>query len=505
MAKQLHEITPEEFEDGLKPHFPRGGVHPDEELPKQRWARVSELHHELWTYRPGAFFLGYRQGKAVGRVDDRHLVVVAGSRAGKGVSILTPNALCWPGSLLALDPKGELAKLTAEHRARHAMRGGLGQRVHVLNPFPTDASGFPTASFNPLWEIDPVGDDDVAEKAGLIADALIVHGGGDTHWTDGARQLVHGVLLYVLTYPKEERHLVTVRQLLTLTHRDVRGPDVEKPEDGLYLLLAGCGGFNDERLNLIVKGIGQSFIAKPIKERSSILSTATVQTAFLDSPKLAEVLTTSSFALRDLKRDRVTVYLCLPASYMGTHGRWLRIVVNMALAAMEDQRIPKPDPPVLMVLDEMCTALGHMSSIEKAAGLMAGYGVRLVSVLQDLTQLKHHYKETWETFIGNAGIFLAFGNSDATTLKYLSEKLGSSSIPVVSQNAQTPSSSMTGASGISTSIQRVPLLEPHEIEQAFARERGRMLVLFPGMRPIIVQRSISHYDLRFARLLDSKK
>jgi type IV secretion system protein VirD4 len=75
-------------------------------------------------------FLGEVNGQLVGIDDDRHMITVAGSRAGKGVSALVPNLLTYRGSVLAIDPKGELACITAEHRAK-----GLGQKVHVLDPF----------------------------------------------------------------------------------------------------------------------------------------------------------------------------------------------------------------------------------------------------------------------------------------------------------------------------------------------------------------------------------
>ncbi len=68
-------------------------------------------------------------GTAIGIEDDRHVCTFAGSRAGKGRSAIIPNMLHWPGSVLATDPKGELAAVTARQRKR------LGQSVHVLDPF----------------------------------------------------------------------------------------------------------------------------------------------------------------------------------------------------------------------------------------------------------------------------------------------------------------------------------------------------------------------------------
>jgi hypothetical protein len=77
----------------------------------------------------------------------------------------------------------------------------------------------------------------------------------------------------------------------------------------------------------------------------------------------------------------MTIYLCLSAMRMATCNRWFRLFINLALAAFEQEPI-KPYPPVLMVLDEFAT-LGHMSTIENAAGQIAGFGVKLWPILQD--------------------------------------------------------------------------------------------------------------------------
>ena len=107
---------------------------------------------------------------------------------------------------------------------------------------------------------------------------------------------------------------------------------------------------------------------------------------------------------------------------MATHYKWLRVMINLAMTVFEREPVI-PSPPVLMVLEEF-PVLDHMRAIEVAAGQIAGFGVKLWTILQDLTQIQRLYRESWETFIGNAGIVTFFGNSDATTLDYVSRKLG---------------------------------------------------------------------------------
>ena len=152
--------------------------------------------------------------------------------------------------------------------------------------------------------------------------------------------------------------------------------------------------------------------------------------------------------------------------------------------------------PVLFVLDEF-HVLGHMSEIERAAGLMAGYGVKLWVILQDLGQLKQHYKEGWETFIGNAGVILAFGNTDHTTLDYLSKKLGNRSMVLEKSSGAGFSALAQGASATQEQLQTAPLLMTHEIEQLFDRDTGRVLVLAAGQKPVFLRRAIWYEDENF--------
>jgi type IV secretion system protein VirD4 len=90
----------------------------------------------------------------------------------------------------------------------------------------------------------------------------------------------------------------------------------------------------------------------------------------------------------------------LPPKYLDEHGRFLRLFVNLAL--LEASKGLKPRFPVLMVLDEFY-ALGRLQFMAKAAGLLAGYGVKLWPIVQNLSQIPELYPDNWETFLGNAG------------------------------------------------------------------------------------------------------
>ena len=154
---------------------------------------------------------------------------------------------------------------------------------------------------------------------------------------------------------------------------------------------------------------------------------------------------------------------------------------------MERHPVPYGQLPVWFVLEEFA-ALGHMRSIETAAGYMAGYGVKLWTILQDLTQLKTHYPKSWETFLGNAGIIQAFGTVDATTNEYLSKLLGQTTISEVQKTRVTSRGMAEGDTGSRENLRSLSLLDAAEISYYFARETGRQMIISPGRPPIYIDR-----------------
>mgnify|MGYP003386172654 CR=1 FL=1 len=464
------------------------------------WLDPALLAAPDWAYRDArgecaGLVLGHRLGRGIGTLDNRHMLTVAGSRGGKGVSLIVPNLLLYDGSVIAIDPKGELAAITA--RARRAK----GQTVVVLDPF--GVSGLADrGSFNPLDELDAASGT-VKDDAGIIADALIVGSEREPHFTDTARILVKTLILYVLTFDDPgERTLVSVFKLLNGSHQLIL--DVTERSEGrvtgrkaLFALLRACTGHYGNA----VAGMGAHFADMAEREIASVLSTALTQLEFLESEDMERVLQSSRMRLSDLKTERATVYLCLPAMRMGTHARWLRVLINLALVAMERTRSTS-SVPVLTILDEF-PVLGHMKSVETAAGLMAGFGVKLWVVVQDLTQLRRLYEHSWETFIGNAGVATFWSNTDKFTLEHVSERLGQTAVRLQHRNEVTPQQRLGGASGMRDELRVQRLAAANELEKILERRTDRILVMAAGQSPVILQRFHYYRDAPFKSLFDT--
>jgi type IV secretion system protein VirD4 len=344
----------------------------------------------------------------------RHLLTVAPTRSGKGVSSIIPNLLTYAGSALVVDPKGENALITARCRSTR-----LGQKIVLLDPWNVAAGelGAKPSSFNPLDWI-KADDPDAVENAFLLADALVIsEGGGEGRfWDDEAKALLSGLILFVATDPgeAENRTLGRVRDILTL--------DNEAMNDIWRRMYA--------HPNPVVSSTGARTAGKDAKLFSSVMASAQSHTHFLDSPRIRESLVRSDFRFEQMKTEAMSIYLILPADRLRTFDRWLRLLIQQAITINARNIKVKPKKSALFLLDEMA-ALGRLESVEQAYGLMAGFGMQLWGIVQDLSQLARIYGETgWQTFISNSGVIQYFGSRDKMTAEYFSTLCGVTTIEV---------------------------------------------------------------------------
>ncbi|MEZ6081068.1 MAG: type IV secretory system conjugative DNA transfer family protein [Pirellulaceae bacterium] len=426
-----------------------------------------------------------RGGTTLGILDDRHHLILAGSRSGKGRAVLLPNLYLAPAnaSILCVDPKGENTRLSAEYRASL-------QKVAVLDP--TGASGDAAtkykASFNPLnmvarcerWRMVPY--------ARVIADSLIVPGDfKDRHWDVTSMSFLAALVVHVATWQRYEkcRDLVTVRQLIT----EASSPSAPGGKDR-WLETEMLS--NTTASNFVRNGATQ-FYQRANAEYSSVLSTLRKHTEFLDLEFIQDSICGDGIDLRDLKRGALTIYAVVEAMMMSTLSGWLRMLVQLSIAAHEQERT-QIGPSSLLMIDEF-SAIGRLEILEVAAAQIAGLGAKLMPVIQDLSQLKSKYPKSYETFIANAGGCKYLGS---TTTRLVNTHLANSAQRRHSHDRRTrlrlikPRSK--GVTGESWAVSNHPLLDPEEVSRFFARDdhKLRQLILRPGFRPAVIQRA--YYD-----------
>jgi len=444
-----------------------------------RWADHHDLHEHKVHGSGGIRFGHVISGdilQAVSYNGDRHIITVAPTRSGKGTTQIIPNLLTYQGSTLVIDPKGENALITAQARK------DMGQEVLIVDPWGiAKVDGIKTAKFNPLEWL-KLGDIDITENSMMLADALVVKGENqDAFWDKEAVAYLQGLILYVATDPEEEgqRTLTRVRELTLLDGED---------QVALYQRMMGSP-------HHIVASTGVRCLQKEEKLLASVIATAQSHTHFLDSIRIQENLSQSDFKFENLKSKNMTVFLVLPADRLSTFAPWLRMLVQQALTVNARNIDKKPKKPVLFILDEMA-ALGKLTMIEQAYGLMAGYGIQIWGIIQDLNQLEKIYGKGWQSFISNTGMLNYFGSGDEMTAKYFSSLCGETTVWNLSSALARTFGSSNSRGGITTSdsttntdttaaAQR-KLAYPDELMRM---HKDKQLVFIENMPPLIAGKS----------------
>lgn len=400
-----------------------------------------------------------------------HLMTIAPTRTGKGVGTIIPNLLTADRSVICIDPKGENARITGRARERFGP-------VHVLDPF--GVTGKRSSAFNPLERLEPHSLD-IAEDANTLADALVFDEpgmAGEAHWNEEAKALIAGLILFtIVAEPPGRRHLGRLREHLTLS-----------PQSFADLLLRMQA--MDEAGGLVARAANRH-LGKSDREAAGVLSAAQRHTHFLDSPRMTAVLDRSDFRFADLKRNNATVFLVLPPDRLSTYSRWLRLLITQSLTDMA--RDPAtPARPVLYLLDEFA-ALGHLAPVGRAMGLMAGYGVQLWPILQDIHQLRAIYGQRAGTFLSNTAVLQVFGVNDVETAGLIARSIGKTDAHYVTRSWSE------GKTSSSEHISARDLINADEIMRLPA---DQMILLRQGQRPAWVRKIRYHDDNEFRGLFD---
>lgn len=397
---------------------------------------------DAFTARPqkGAFvYCGLVNSKIFIYSTEKHVLIVASTRGGKGRDLIIPNLRMYPGSVFVLDPKGENAQQTTEYRAKYGA-------VQVLDPF--GVSGLPSARFNPLAALSG---DMMVTDAQTLADALIE--GDDDHWTSSARGLLTGLILHVVT--------MSPPSILGADGKPVRGEVARDLPTVRRLLMRDLPAtLEDMTRNTaapeVVRDVGEWGLTAAPEEWASIVSNAIEQTKWLASPQIQEVLQDGGEQVDFSRyRDSVqSVFVCLPAPYFRTFSKWLRLVVAAALDTLTKQLNPNMPAPTRFVLDEVAQ-LGNLEKIESALTLSAGYGVQLWGIWQHLKDIERCYPRSGVAgWVSSSGLRLVFATQDNESVRYFA--------------------GMTGEAMTEADIRHLGA--------------GQMLALIDGQNPLIVDR-----------------
>ena len=421
-----------------------------------RFAKEGEIRRAGFRADNG-IVVGKKGGKFLTFGGSEHCIVEAPTRSGKGVGIVIPNLLSWQASLVVLDVKRENWDATAGFRQK------FGQAVYLFNP--TDPEGR-TARYNPLGYIDRTDPDQVVIELQKIATMLFVAPErGEPFWTDSARTAFVGVGAY-LAVADLPFTIGSIYRLMTTG--DTRGYFRKVLDDRALDLSQGCRN----ALADFTSGADNTF--------AGIVQTVTSKLSVWLNPRVDAATEESDFDLRELRTKPMSIYLGVSPDELDRVAPLYNLLFQQ-LIDLNVRDLPDSETPlqVLVILDEFAR-IGRAQVIASAFSYVAGYGIRLLPVIQSRSQLRAVYGEhVANEIVANCGVEVAFTPKELRVANELSERIG-----YVGQESVTKSLTIHGIlanRSKSMSDQRRALLRPQELMQC---PDGELLLLRGGIPPI---------------------
>jgi len=440
-----------------------------------RWATPSEIRTAGLTAADGVV-LGKFEHDYLRHDGPEHVLCFAPTRSGKGVGLVVPTLLTWPGSCIVHDVKGENWTLTSGFRSQHG-------RVLLFDP-----TNVNSAAYNPLLEVRR-GEWEVRDVQN-VADVLVDPEGSlerRNHWEKTSHALLVGAILHVL-YAEPDKTLAGVAGFLS---------DPRRPIELTLRAMMTTAHLGDAGPHPVIASAARELLNKSENERSGVLSTAMSFLGLYRDPVVARVTRHCDWRIRDLvEGDRpATLYLVIPPSDISRTKPLVRLILNqIGRRLTEDLQAKGRRHRLLLMLDEF-PALGRLDFFESALAFVAGYGLKSFLIAQSLNQIEKAYGPN-NAILDNCHVRVCFATNDERTAKRVSDALGTATEMRAVQNyAGHRLSPWLGHLMVSRQETARQLLTPGEVMQLPPNDE---LVLVSGVPPIRAKKARYFEDIRLA-------
>lgn len=436
-----------------------------------RWAETREIR-EAGVLGDEGVLLGRWRGEYLRHDGPEHVLCFAPTRSGKGVGLVVPTLLTWPGSAIVHDIKGENWALTAGWRARFG-------RVLLFDP--TNAQ---SAAYNPLLEVRR-GEWEVRDVQN-IADVLVDPEGAlekRNHWEKTSHALLVGTILHVL-YAEPDKTLAGVANFLS---------DPKRPIETTLRAMMTTPHLGPSGTHPVVASAARELLNKSENERSGVLSTAMSFLGLYRDPVVASVTSLCDWHIRDLVEGATptTLYLVVPPSDISRTKPLVRLILNQIGRRLTEKLEPKQRRHRLLLMLDEFPALGRLDFFESALAFMAGYGLKSFLIAQSLNQIEKAYG-TNNSILDNCHVRVSFATNDERTAKRVSDALGTATeIRDAKNYAGHRLSPWLGHLMVSRQETARPLLTPGEVMQLPPDDE---LVLISGCPPICAKKARYYED-----------
>ena len=439
-----------------------------------RWAEKGEVKAAGLLGADGVV-LGRYEREYLRHDGPEHVLCFAPTRSGKGVGLVVPSLLTWPGSAIVHDIKGENWQLTAGFRARHG-------RVLLFDPTNPKSS-----AYNPLLEVRR-GEWEVRDVQN-IADILVDPEGSlekRNHWEKTSHALLVGAILHVL-YAEDDKTLAGVAAFLS---------DPKRPIESTLAAMMKTSHLGDAGPHPVIASAARELLNKSDNERSGVLSTAMSFLGLYRDPVVAEVTRRCDWRITDMVGGKrpTTLYLVVPPSDINRTKPLIRLILNQVGRRLtEDLQAKAGRHRLLLMLDEF-PALGRLDFFESALAFMAGYGLKSFLIAQSLNQIEKAYGPN-NSILDNCHVRVSFATNDERTAKRVSDALGTATEMKAMKNyAGHRLSPWLGHLMVSRSETARQLLTPGEIMQLPPTDE---IVMVAGTPPIRAKKARYFEDIRF--------
>ncbi|WP_319798440.1 conjugal transfer protein TraG [Nitrobacter sp.] len=438
-----------------------------------RWAEDKEIR-AAGLLGPDGVVLGRFDRDYLRHDGPEHVLCFAPTRSGKGVGLVVPTLLTWPGSCIVHDIKGENWTLTAGFRARHG-------RVLLFDP--TNAQ---SSAYNPLLEVRQ-GEWEVRDVQN-IADILVDPEGSldkRNHWEKTSHSLLVGAILHVL-YAEKDKTLAGVANFLS---------DPRRPVEATLRAMMDTPHLGEAGVHPVIASSARELLNKSDNERSGVLSTAMSFLGLYRDPVVARVTAHCDWRIADLvgARKAASLYLVVPPSDINRTKPLIRLILNQIGRRLTEQLTTSGKRHRLLLMLDEFPALGRLDFFESALAFMAGYGIKGFLIAQSLNQIERAYGPN-NAILDNCHVRVSFATNDERTAKRVSDALGTATELRDSTNyAGHRLAPWLGHLMVSRQETARPLLTPGEIMQLPPSEE---IVMVAGTPPIRATKARYFEDAR---------
>lgn len=370
---------------------------------------------DMFKPHKNGIVVGKFGGKLLRLSGQQFVILAAPTRSGKGVGIVIPNLLDYEESLVVLDIKQENFDLTSGWRA------SVGHEIYLFNPFAEDRRSH---RWNPLTY---VSDDPAFRVSDLMSIAAMLYPDGaedQKFWVSQARNSFMAFTLYLFEKYDDDQK--------------IGFPFSKAPSLGaIYRLSSGDG---QSELKPFLKDLAQRpFLSSHAKTAfsgmlsqadetfASILGTFKEPLNAFINPILDAVTSADDFLLTDVRKKKMTVYIGIQPNKLAES----RLIINLFFSQLINQNtkeLPQNNKDLkyqcLLLMDEF-TSIGKVDIIATAVSYMAGYNIRLLPIIQSMSQLDATYgKDISRTMITNHALQIVYAPREQQDANDYSEMLG---------------------------------------------------------------------------------